>query len=93
MNTNLETGWGEQKGTKKMNEANEQHKGFQKKKKKKRTTSQHGINFTRLKLSSHDWLICIAVCTSLKQTEMKGHSVLRHTYKTYIKLDRVLMEH
>lgn len=35
MNTNLETGWGEQKGTKKMNEANEQHKGFQKKKKKK----------------------------------------------------------
>lgn len=68
---------GGQKGMKKINEANEQHKGFQKIKK----TSKHGINFTRLKLSSHDWLICIAVCTSLKQTEMKGHqcSGTRHT--------------
>lgn len=43
MNTNLETGWGEQKGTKKMNEANEQHKGFQKKKKKNEQQANMGL--------------------------------------------------
>lgn len=50
MNTNLETGWGEQKGTQKMNEANEQHKGFQE---KQQQQQQANMGLTLPGSSSH----------------------------------------
>lgn len=62
-NTDLEAESTETYG--KTNAVNEQYKFLENKKNK-----QICRNFTRLKLSSHDWLICIAVCISLnKQNE------------------------